>query len=87
MVRPKKTPGPFNRQAFQFIGIAAAGMKAIARISLGRFGAKDRSLSFKYGSGRMIFSSDQVQGVFNSCFFEPDDFGNRGIVLEQILHP
>jgi hypothetical protein len=29
----------------------------------------------------MIFSSDEIKGVFNSGFFKPDDFGNLGIMV------
>ena len=81
MVRPEKSPGPLDGKALQGIGVEAAGMEAMARIPFRRFGAEDRALSFKNGSGCMVFSGDEVQGILNSSLFKPDNFCNLGVVV------
>ena len=86
MIGIKKTFGPGYGKIFQFIGMPAAGMEAVSRKTFSGLEVKDRTLCFQNRIRCMIFSGNQVQRVFNSRFFIPDNFGNLRIIFHQILH-
>jgi hypothetical protein len=62
------------------------GMEPATRIAFRSLGAEDGSLGFENGSGGVIFSGYQVQGIFNSRFFLLNDLGNFRIIVWQIVH-